>query len=351
MKMNAENQRNLLVIDTTLRDGEQSAGVEFSIDEKVCIAKRLDAMGVNIIEVGIPVMGGSEQEAIKQIIDLDLSADILTWNRMCIKDIRASMDCGAKEVHFSVPASDIHIKRKLGISREVLIERYKRVLDFALSHQLKVSVGAEDASRADEIFLAKIYGIGVKMGISRIRYADTVSILNPFSTYEKIDRLIDHICIYTDLDRDTLLEQITIDFHGHNDFGLGTANALAAYKAGAHAISCSVNGLGERAGNTPLEEIVLALEMMENVKTTINRKDIMKVSRIVEAYSGRKLQASKPIVGEMVFSHEAGIHVDGLLKDRQIYTYLDPQVIGREHRFVRGKHSGKSIARIHQQLV
>lgn len=349
MRIDKMNNNELVVIDTTLRDGEQSAGVEFSIEEKICIAKRLDALGANIIEVGIPVMGGNEQEAIGQIIDLGLNADILTWNRMCIKDIRASIDCGAREVHFSVPASDIHITRKLGITREALITRYKRVLDFALSHDLKVSVGAEDASRADAIFLATIYGIGIEMGISRIRYADTVSILNPFSTYEKITTLIEDICIYSDLDSETLLNQIMIDFHGHNDFGLGTANALAAYKAGAHAISCSVNGLGERAGNTPLEEIVLALEMMENVKTTINRQDIMKVSKIVEAYSGRKLQASKPIVGEMVFSHEAGIHVDGLLKDRQIYTYLDPKMVGREHRFIQGKHSGKSIHSVVQR--
>jgi len=338
--------KELTVIDTTLRDGEQSAGVSFSIKEKMDIAKYLDDMGVNIIEAGIPVMGVDEQKAISNILNMDLKADILTWNRMCIKDIQASIETGARHVHFSVPASDLHIKRKLGISRSELLDRYKAVLTYALDRDLKVSVGAEDASRADRVFLARIYGIGIKMGVKRIRYADTVSVLNPFTTYDKIKELIYDISAYTDIEMNHLIQTVEIDFHGHNDFGLGTANALAAYKAGATAISCSVNGLGERAGNTPLEEIVLALEMMEGVKTTINHNDIMKVSKIVEIYSGRFLQASKPIVGDMVFSHEAGIHVDGLLKDRLIYTYLDPRVIGREHQFVEGKHSGKSIRKV-----
>ncbi len=334
-------EKRLTVIDTTLRDGEQSAGVSFTIDEKKKIAKHLDRLGVDVIEAGIPVMGLEEQLAIDGILAMGLDADILTWNRMKIEDIKASLETGAEHVHVSVPVSDIHISKKLGIDRRRLVERYREVLDYALGHGLAVSVGGEDASRADADFLAEVYSIGIEMGVSRIRYADTVSVLTPFTAYERIADLTSAICRRIGIEPSSFADRVQIDFHGHNDFGLGTANALGAFKAGASAISCSVNGLGERAGNTALEEIVLSLEMMENVVTGIDKKAITRVSKLVENYSGRTLQASKPIVGDMVFSHEAGIHVDGLMKDQLTYTFLAPEMLGREHSFVFGKHSGK----------
>lgn len=333
----------LTVIDTTLRDGEQSAGVAFSIDEKVKIAKALDFLGVDIIEAGIPVMGRDEQKAIYRILAADLNAEILTWNRMKKEDIEASLIVGAKQVHISVPVSDLHIQKKLGMDREELCYHLSWVLDYALSEGLEVSVGTEDASRADEVFLARVCGLAIQKGVNRIRYADTVSALNPFTSYDRIHRLINRLYELDGGSGQDFANRLTIDFHGHNDFGLGTANALGAFKAGAKAISCSVNGLGERAGNTPLEEIVLALEMMEGAVSHIDKKGIMPVSRMVETLSGRTLQASKPIVGSMVFAHEAGIHVDGLLKDKRTYAYLEPDMVGRRHKFVKGKHSGKSI--------
>lgn len=337
------HSNRLTVIDTTLRDGEQSAGVSFSIEEKVAIAKALDRLGVDIIEAGIPIMGKTEQEAVYRILEAGLEADVLTWNRMTIKDLQASLDIGARHVHISVPVSDLHIEKKLGIDRKTLIHRYEQVLYFAKEHGLEVSVGGEDASRADQGFLAYIFGLGMEYDVKRFRYADTVSVLNPFTSHEKIYRLINSLYEGMHIDPKDFVRQVSIDFHGHNDFGMGTANALGAFKAGASAISCSVNGLGERAGNTPLEEIVMSLEMMQGVRTHIQRDLFMEVSKMVATYSGRNLQASKPIVGDMVFSHEAGIHVDGLLKDQSIYTYLDPKSVGRKHRFIQGKHSGKSI--------
>lgn len=337
------NKQSLTIIDTTLRDGEQSAGVAFSYKEKLSIAKHLDILGVDVIEAGIPAMSKHEQNTISSILDLNLQAKILTWNRMKIKDIKASISTGAQNVHISVPVSDLHIYKKLRMTREQLITNYLKVLEFCMSKDLNVSIGGEDASRADEAFLAEIYSIAISHGVKRIRYADTVSVLSPFTSFEKIERLIWQLSVRQNLKKQELLDILQIDFHGHNDFGLGTANAIGAYKAGASAISCSVNGLGERAGNTPLEEIVLALEMIENVPNSIKTKEIMRISKIVEEYSGRKLHDSKPIVGNMVFSHEAGIHVDGLLKDKKTYSYLDPKVLGRHHSYIRGKHSGKSI--------
>lgn len=337
------DHNRLTIIDTTLRDGEQSAGVAFSYKEKLSIAKHLDALGVDVIEAGIPVMSKHEKETIHAILGLGLKANILTWNRMNIKDIKASIETGAKDVHISVPVSDLHIYKKLRMTREQLENKYLGILDFCHSKDLNVSIGAEDASRADESFLAQIFKFGLDYGVKRMRYADTVSVLSPFTTFDKIERLIWQLSIGQNLTKEELLNTLQIDFHGHNDFGMGTANALGAFRAGASAISCSINGLGERAGNTPLEEIVLALQMIENIPNVIQVKEIMRVSKIVEEYSGRTLQGSKPIVGDMVFSHEAGIHVDGLLKDKAIYSYLDPKVLGRHHSYIQGKHSGKSM--------
>jgi len=338
-------KKPLIVIDTTLRDGEQSAGVEFSLTQKKHIARALDDLGVDIIEAGIPIMGKKEQRSIEALLEMSLRAKILTWNRMHIEDIKASISTGAKEIHISVPSSDLHIQKKLGKTRQGLIETYTSVLDYARSAGLNVSIGAEDASRADAGFLVELFRIGYTMGVRRIRYADTVSSLSPFTAYEAINHLVEGLCEALELSKGDLLNNLDIDFHGHNDLGMRTANALGAFKAGASIISCSVNGLGERAGNTPLEEIVLALHLIEDIPTQIKSDKIMGISELVERYSGRKMQQSKPIVGELVFSHEAGIHVDGLKKDRRIYTYLDPAILGREHTYVYGKHSGKKSSK------
>ena len=344
-------EKRLTVIDTTLRDGEQSAGVAFTPFEKIKIAKLLDEMGVNIIEAGIPMMGKEEQRVIYEMQNLDLNAEILTWNRMNKHDLMASYETGAVHAHISVPVSDIHITKKLGITRKRLKEELKRILEFGDKLGLIMSLGAEDASRADMDFLTDIYTIGIHAGITRIRYADTVSVLNPFSAKMRIEALVENLSHKCAMSQGQLLDSISIDFHGHNDFGLGTANALGAFKGGADVISCSVNGLGERAGNTPLEEIVVALQVMDQITSTIDIKKIMHVSKIVEQYSGRINQKSKPIVGEMVFSHEAGIHVDGLLKDRSIYEYLQPEWFGRQHILVNGKHSGKSKSNVLERVL
>jgi len=317
------------IVDTTLRDGEQTPGVAFTTKQKIEIAKALDDLGVDVIEAGIPIMGEEEIKTLKAINNLNLKAILLVWNRMNIDDIKASLKCGIKNLHITVPASDLHIKKKLNMTRKEVIEKMKRVIEFALLNNCSVSVGAEDASRADKIFLEQLFKTAVKLGATRIRYADTIGKEDPFSIYDRIKYIKSKI-------------NVPLDYHGHNDLGMATANALAAYKAGAEYISCSINGLGERAGNTSLEEIVMSLYYTQQAKSMIDIKKLMYVSKLVEEYSGKKLHDGKPIVGKDVFSHESGIHVDGLLKNEATYQYVDPQVLNRKKNIIIGKFSGTS---------
>ncbi len=334
--------RFLTIIDTTLRDGEQSAGVSFTRQQKITLARYLDHLGANVIEAGIPAMGKEEQEVIYTLLSMGLKSEILTWNRMRPDDIEASLQCGSRHLHMSVPVSDIHIQKKLGKNRKWVMHQLEMCIDHVFAEKCMLSIGAEDASRADEDFLVEVFGRAIERGVRRIRYADTLSVLSPFTAKGRIESLIQGLCKRLDWTKERFHQQVLIDFHGHNDLGMGTANALGAFMGGAYGISCSINGLGERAGNTPLEEIVSTLMVMEGIDSTVDIKKIMEVSSLVEEYSGRMVQASKPIVGTMVFSHEAGIHVDGLLKDRSIYEFLNPEVFGRQHAIVQGKHSGKS---------
>ncbi|TCK92909.1 homocitrate synthase NifV [Natranaerovirga hydrolytica] len=320
--------KKIEIIDTTLRDGEQAAGVAFNKKQKKHIAKSLDELGVDIIEVGIPAMGTKEIEAMYEINEMNLNAKLLTWNRMKIKDIDASIMTGCKNVHITVPASDIHIRKKLKKTYMEVIDEMKKVIDYAKSKGLEVSVGAEDASRADFDFLTYIYTQAQKEGATRIRYADTLGALDPFNAVDIVNQI-------------KLNVNLPLDFHGHNDLGLATANAVGAIKGGADIISCSINGLGERAGNTPLEEIAVIMDYKDVFKTDINLDKLYEVSKLVEKYSGRKLHKEKPIVGEEVFSHESGIHVDGLLKDSTTYELFSPEKLGRKRKIVLGKHSGK----------
>jgi len=317
------------ILDTTLRDGEQTPGVDFTMDEKLEIATMLDKAGVGVIEVGTPAMGQEEIQIIKKINDLGLKCELITWNRLSKSDIDSSIKTGIKNVHIGVPVSDIHIYNKLKKSREWIMETLKELVTYALDKGCKVSVGAEDASRADLDFLIEFYKTAESLGVCRVRYADTVGALDPFTVYENIKIIRSEI-------------NIDIDFHGHNDFGMATANALAACRAGAKYISATVNGIGERAGNTSLEEIVASLKYIGKYKTNFDMKQIPVLSKYVEKASGIKLSKNKPLVGEAVFSHESGIHVDGLLKDRRTYEFIDPTEIGRESEFVLGKTSGKA---------
>lgn len=323
----AQMQTPIYIVDTTLRDGEQTAGVVFSNNEKVRIAKLLDEIGVHQIEAGIPVMGGDEKKAIEEIASLGLRASIMAWNRAVVKDVAESIDCGVDAVAISVSTSDIHIKYKLRKSREWVLENMTEAVHFAKQHGLYVSVNAEDATRSDRDFLIQFALAAKEAGADRLRYCDTVGIMEPFTIYERVKELIDA----TGLD---------IEMHTHNDFGMATANALAGIRAGAKFVGVTVNGLGERAGNAALEEVVMALKHINGIDLGFKTSAFRELSEFVARASGRELPAWKPIVGTNMFAHESGIHADGVLKNASTYEVFAPEEVGLQRQIVIGKHSG-----------
>jgi homocitrate synthase NifV len=313
--------------DTTLRDGEQTAGVAFTAEEKIAIARLLDKAGVPELEVGIPGMGAEEQESIRTLLGLGLRARMLVWCRMCEADLAAAVACGAPWVHLSIPVSDLQIKHKLNRDRNWVLQTTARFVAAARDLGMQVSVGGEDCSRADLEFVRALLPVAQRAGARRFRFADTLGVLDPFSTMAAIGALRGE----TDIE---------IEMHAHDDLGLATANSLAAVLAGASHVNTTVNGLGERAGNAPLEEVVTVLHQLYGKQTGVQMCDFPQISERVATASGRPVPVNKSIVGAAVFTHEAGIHVDGLLKYPGNYEALSPASVGRQHELVLGKHSG-----------
>ncbi|CCQ67868.1 Homocitrate synthase [Crocosphaera watsonii WH 0402] len=302
----------------------------FQCRRKNAIASMMDSMGIPELEVGIPAMGGSEAQAITTIVQKGLKAKLLGWNRAVRSDIEASIACGLKRVHISVPVSEIQIKAKFKGKTNLVWQRLKDSLNFALDQDLFVSVGAEDASRADESFLLEVAQFAQSLGASRFRFCDTVGILEPLTTAQKVGKLVE--CL-----------KIPIEMHTHNDFGLATANALAGLQAGATAVNTTVNGLGERAGNAALEEMIMALKRLYQVDLAIETSRLRELSQQVIAASGIALPPWKAIVGDNVFAHESGIHAHGVLENPQTYEPFSPDEVGWKRRLVVGKHSGRHL--------
>jgi homocitrate synthase NifV len=322
-----EQNRPFSLVDTTLRDGEQTAGVIFSQEEKVHIAKLLDEIGVEQIEVGTPIMDAAEAKAIQTIVKAGLKASILGWNRAIIADVKASVACGVDAVEISCPISDAHIMGKLHSTRGKVLEDMEKTVEYAISQGCYVSVGAEDASRSQPAFLLQYAQTAKRAGAHRLRYCDTVGILGPMEVFTQIQQLRQQV-------------DLPIEIHCHNDFGMATANTFAALQAGATFLGATILGLGERAGNAALEEIILGLKQVYGHPIPYTLGKLKETCHYVAQAAGQVISPAKPIVGANIFTHESGIHVHGVLKDSALYEAFDPALIGLERRIVLGKHSG-----------
>ncbi|MEM2466218.1 MAG: 2-isopropylmalate synthase [Candidatus Bathyarchaeia archaeon] len=314
--------------DTTLRDGEQTPGVSLTPREKLEIAKKLDELGVDAIEAGFAAATEGEFEAIKLTAKERLKAEIFSFARANKKDIDAVVDSDADAVFLVIPSSEIHIKHKLQKKHEDILKIAEECVQYAKDHGLKVEFGAEDATRSEEQFLKKLIAVSLDAGADIVTPCDTVGVLTPEKAYT----------FYSDLVKS--FPGVTFGVHCHDDFGMAVANSIAALRAGAKEVHTTINGLGERAGNAALEEVVVALELLYGVKVPIKMNLLYEISVLVSKLTGVPVQPNKAIVGENAFAHESGIHTHAILNNPVTYEPIPPALVGRTRRLVVGKHAG-----------
>ncbi|WP_086636694.1 (R)-citramalate synthase [Methanonatronarchaeum thermophilum] len=316
-------------MDTTLRDGEQTPGVSLTPDEKLWIAKKLDELGVDIIEAGSAVTSEGEKEGIRKIAGEGLDAEICSYTRVMKKDIDEAVDCGVDSIHLVVPVSDLHIQKKLEKNRSEIINMTSDVVQYAKDHGLTVELSGEDASRADISFIEKVFKNGIDVGADRLCYCDTVGVLTPEQVRNDLTQLVNKF-------------DVTVGLHCHDDLGFAVANTIEGIKAGCNEVHVTINGLGERAGNAALEEVVMSGHKLYDMDFNVNPKLLYETSRLVSRLSGVALSDNKAIVGDNAFTHESGIHAHGVLSDSSTYEPISPSEVGRQRRFILGKHTGKA---------
>src|SRR6476620_3534061 len=321
------NNRKIRIFDTTLRDGEQTPGVDISPDQKIAIAIKLDELGVDAIEAGFPVVSPGEVKAIKKICKQGLKADICGLARTVKNDIDVAIDCDLKYIHTFIATSDIHLQYKLKMTRDQVMDKAIFAVEYAKRHGLKVEFSAEDATRSDRQFLNQIFKSVAEAGADRIDIPDTVG----YATPKYISELVKDVIKFTNL---------PVSVHCHDDFGLAVANSIAGFEAGASCAHVTINGLGERAGNASLEEVVMSLQCLYNYQHNINSTILYDVSRFVSNTMGIIVQPNKAIIGENAFGHESGIHTHGILNNPLTYEPISPELVGRKRWLQAGKHAG-----------
>ncbi len=315
------------VLDTTLRDGEQTPNVALSVDDKLKIAQALDELGVDIIEAGFAVNSEGEAEAVKKIAGAGLKSEICSLCRASTADIDAALACDVDSVHIFLATSKVHLEKKLKITQEEALKKALEAVQYAKQHGLITEFSCEDATRTELPFLASVHKAVEDAGVDRIDIPDTVGVMTPQAMMQFVAEV-----------RKTT--KVPLAVHCHDDFGLSVANSLAGVLGGAEEVHVTVNGLGERAGNAALEEVVMGLQAFYGLRTRINTRKMAFVSRLVSQLTGIAVQPNKAIVGENAFSHEAGIHVHGILSESSTYEPMRPELVGKERTLVVGKHSG-----------
>lgn len=318
---------NVRIFDTTLRDGEQTPGVSLTPDQKLLIARQLDKLGVDTIEAGFPIVSDGERKAVSSIAKARLNAEICALARCTKDDIDAALACDVDCVHVFIATSDIHLKHKLKMTREQVLEEAVKWVEYTKKHGVIVEFSAEDATRSELGYLKQVCQAAIEAGADRINVPDTVGVITPRGMYYLINQLKPAI-------------KVPISVHCHDDLGLAVANSLAGVEAGAMQVHVAVNGLGERAGNASLEEVVMGLRALYNIKPRIKTELLVETSNLVERLTGIAVPPNKAIVGDNAFAHEAGIHVHGVLEFPGTYEPLSPELVGHHRRLVLGKHAG-----------
>ncbi|TRO50351.1 2-isopropylmalate synthase, partial [Candidatus Bathyarchaeota archaeon] len=325
--MNAKRDRNIRIFDTTLRDGEQTPGVTLTIEDKIEIAHQLSKLGVDVIEAGSPMSSDGEKKVVKAIAKEKLECEVCALARATKGDIDKAIECDVDLIHLFIPTSPVQMKYAVNLSPNQVLSSTAKMIDYIKKHGLKCEFSPMDATRSNMTFLKKVCKKAETTGADIINIPDTVGIMTPKTTSEFIGEIKSEICI-------------PISIHCHDDFGMAVANSLAAVEAGAKQVHCTVNGLGERAGNASLEEVVMALHMIYKMKTGVNTRLLYSTSRIVSTLTGLFVQANKAIVGENAFAHESGIHTRGVTVKPLTFEPIKPELVGRKRKLVAGKLAG-----------
>jgi 2-isopropylmalate synthase len=325
--MTNKNQKTIRIFDTTLRDGEQTPGVSLTADDKIEIAQQLSKLGVDVIEAGFPSSSEGEKKVVRDIAKAGLTSKICALSRATRSDIDAALECDVDLVHVFIPTSPVQMKYAVNLTPEQVLAAAVDSIEYVKKHGVKCEFSPMDATRSEMPFLKRVCKAAQDAGMDSLNVPDTVGIMIPKTTAKLIEEL-------------KTVVTVPISIHCHDDFGLAVANSLAAVEAGASQVHVAINGLGERAGNASLEEVVMALHMIYKYKTGVNTRLLYITSRMVASLTGINVQANKAIVGENAFAHESGIHTRGVTEKPLTFEPINPELVGRTRKLVAGKLAG-----------